>query len=386
MTQRTRRARQSATRASLKQAVMYVSAFACTATRLNSIVHTSGSCSLTPSAAVRHNHITGPFTKGVKRARRSSTSTSTSTSMKRSNNNNSNSGAEDERYEVSRLEVGGVTLYGVSVGAVETCVWVPSMSLAFDSGRCPRGVVRMQHMAVTHGHCDHVHGVPLHAASRSLLHYSPPTYFVPPVIASDVRGLLSAVSRLEGLSETEGPAADVQPLSVDDGTYAPLGKGLFLKAVQTQHSVPSQGYVACRRTTKLKPELVGTNIKKLRKERPDVAVQDVVYVPLIAFTGDTTLRAVADSELLRTARILIVEMTFIDDQRSRQQANDMGHVHIDDVIENAHLFERNQFVVFCHFSARYTRAQIAAALQRLPHALRAKSYALGVDTLAPATH
>jgi ribonuclease Z len=47
------------------------------------------------------------------------------------------------------------------------------------------------------------------------------------------------------------------------------------------------------------------------------------------------------SEVLK-AKLLIMELTFIDDQVSVEDARAKGHMHIADFVANAHLFQVTQ--------------------------------------------
>ena len=90
----------------------------------------------------------------------------------------------------------------------------------------------------------------------------------------------------------------------------------------------------------------------------------------VAFCGDTTIDVLEREEVVRRARVLILEVTFLDDRVSVENARSNGHIHLDEVIERAQLFE-NQAILFTHFSARYTRADIVKILaERLPDSLR----------------
>ena len=47
----------------------------------------------------------------------------------------------------------------------------------------------------------------------------------------------------------------------------------------------------------------------------------------------------------------------------------MGHIHLDEICERAELFE-NEAILLTHFSARYTRHEIASLLEKkLPPSL-----------------
>jgi len=50
----------------------------------------------------------------------------------------------------------------------ETCIVVPRAKVAFDIGRCPQRAVFQQTVLISHGHLDHVGGLPFHVASRSV--------------------------------------------------------------------------------------------------------------------------------------------------------------------------------------------------------------------------
>lgn len=272
-----------------------------------------------------------------------------------------------------KITVAGYDIFGVSVAAVESCVWIPSLSLAFDSGRCPSGVVNMRFMAITHGHCDHVHGLPLHLATRNLQRLPKPIYFVPPAIEDDIRGLVKAVGKLENCN------MDMESVALTPGGEGvEFKKGWIIKSFPTKHSVPSQGYVLLRKKKKLKKEFIGKcgeELARLKKE--GVEIETIITTPEIAYTGDTRIEAIAESEVCRAARILITELTFIDDSSSAEQAARFGHIHLDDILAREEIFRNNEAVVFTHFSARYSEEGILQALSRLPKGLREKSVALG---------
>src|SRR5262249_19094325 len=99
----------------------------------------------------------------------------------------------------------------------------------------------------------------------------------------------------------------------------------------------------------------------------------------VAFPGDTTIEVLEREEAVRKAKLLILEVTFLDDQVPVKKARAHGHVHLDEVVERADLFQ-NEAILFTHFSARYSREEIVEALdRRLPASLKARATALVED-------
>ncbi len=73
---------------------------------------------------------------------------------------------------------------------------------------------------------------------------------------------------------------------------------------------------------------------------------------------------------LQDVRVLILEVTFLDDRVSVEKCRDRGHIHLDEIIERADLF-RNRAILLTHFSARYRAKDIVRILdERLPAHLR----------------
>ena len=265
------------------------------------------------------------------------------------------------------LKLAGTSVRAVSVGGMETCIELPSWKLCFDIGRCPPSAVRWPRVLFTHAHIDHMGGVPFHCATRDLLGQSAPEYVVPGENFAGFNALLDAWRSLD----RSDMACSVVPVA--PGDVVPLGHGREAHVFRAVHRVPAVGYALFAIRKRLKPELVGIPGPELGEmRRQGVAIDDEVRACEVVFCGDTTIDVV-DRELdVRTAKLLILEVTFLDDRVPVEAARHKGHIHLDEVIARADKFE-NDAILMTHFSQRYGRDEIVRILdQRLPAHLRSR--------------
>lgn len=263
------------------------------------------------------------------------------------------------------LELAGVAVQAVSVGGLETCIELPGYGLCFDIGRCPRSAVARETVLFTHAHIDHMGAIVQHAATRDLMGMTPPTYVVPP---STIDGLLAL---FEAWRKLDRSRLNCRIVPLEIGETFPLRRDLVARPFRSLHRVPCQGYTLWRTHRRLRPELAGRSsdeIRALRKGGEEVSI--VEEYPEVSFTGDTLVDVLdRQPELLRT-RLLIIEVTFMDDRVSVAQTRDKGHVHLDEILERADLFE-NEAILMTHLSARYSGDEAQAILdRRLPAHLR----------------
>jgi ribonuclease Z len=139
------------------------------------------------------------------------------------------------------------------------------------------------------------------------------------------------------------------------------------------HRAPCQGYSIWSSHTRLSAEFRGLDQAAIDAARlSGRTITETVDVCEVAFTGDTLIDVVEREEIVRTAKLLIMECTFLDDRVSVADARSTGHVHLDEIAARAPLF-RNEAILLTHFSARYTKDEVVALLDRkLPRDLRAK--------------
>ncbi len=268
---------------------------------------------------------------------------------------------------MERLTLNGLELRALSVGGLETCHWLPRWRVAFDIGRCPLEVVDCRTLLFTHAHMDHLGGIAYHTATRALRRLPPPVYVVPPHCRSDLARLFEA---WRALDRSDMPH-ELVPLG--PGEEYVLPNRLIARPFPSPHSAPCQGYGLWSRKEKLKSEFHGLDGRELaRLRKAGTVLGNTVETPEFVFTGDTRIEVLEEQEVVRRARVLALECTFVDQRVSVDEARAKGHVHLDEIAARAELFQ-NEAILLTHFSARYRAHEIRAALDaKLPPGLRAR--------------
>jgi ribonuclease Z len=263
------------------------------------------------------------------------------------------------------VELAGLQVEGISLGGIETCIQIPEYKLALDIGRCPLEAIQLPTVLISHPHTDHLAGIVSHCATRNLRHMPPPTYVVPAECLEKITELFVLWRQLDG---SKMPC---RLLSLTPGETHTLQQDLQVSSFHAPHPGPAQGYILSSVRRKLRREyldLPGTEIARRRAAGEDLI--ETIVTPEVAYTGDSTFEPVLENEEVRRARRLILEVTFLDDRVSPENARRMGHVHIDEVVEHADLFE-NEALLFVHFSSRYGAEEARDLVERkLPAGLR----------------
>ncbi|NOT30660.1 MAG: hypothetical protein HOP15_09465 [Planctomycetes bacterium] len=268
---------------------------------------------------------------------------------------------------MERIELNGLELRALSVGGLETCHWLPRWRVAFDIGRCPLPVVDCRTVLFTHAHMDHLGGIAYHTATRALRKQPPPRYVVPHHCAADLARLFEVWRALD----RSDMAHTLIPLG--PGEEHRLENGLVARPFRSPHSAPCQGYGLWSKKEKLKPEFHGRSGPELAElRRAGVVLADTLETPEFVFTGDTLIEVLEQEAVVRTARVLVLECTFVDQRVSVAEARAKGHVHLDEIVARAELFQ-NEAILLTHFSARYRAHEIRSSLDaKLPPSLRAR--------------
>ncbi|KAG2488018.1 hypothetical protein HYH03_013453 [Edaphochlamys debaryana] len=272
----------------------------------------------------------------------------------------------------TKISVCGLELEGISISGQETSIIFPRGKCTFDVGRCPQRACFQPVVLLSHTHLDHVGGLPFHVCTRNLLKL-PPTHVVcPKGMGERIRRYVDMAQELQGQ-----PPIPFEITELESGQDFTLPSGFIARPFPTTHLIESQGYVLYSQRRKLRSDLQGRSQEEVRQLRlAGEEVTDLIEVPEIAFTGDTTsLFLDGDSPILADAlraKVLVMEMTFLCDDVTVDEAREKGHMHLADFVGRAHMFQ-NEAIVLIHYSPRYKRTDIVQQLNTmLPPALAAK--------------
>lgn len=247
-------------------------------------------------------------------------------------------------------------IYGESVAGEATCLHIPELDLGFDIGSCPRAILPAKHLAITHGHMDHIGALAYFCSQRRFQGMGTAKIVCDERIAGAIKRMM------EGYVELERQRTPFDLIPLAPGQPLEIKNNILLRGFETEHTCPSFGYTVSERRTKLKPEFHEFPQEKLKelKER-GVEITRSFEIPLVTFTGDTAPGPHLLEESIRKSQILISECTFFEPEH-KERAKVGMHMHLDDVAEWLRICEC-QWMVLTHVSRRtdmqYARDRIA---------------------------
>jgi ribonuclease Z len=250
---------------------------------------------------------------------------------------------------------------GFSRGMFSNWLWHRPLQLLVDAGEGAQlalgtNVFSPSWLAITHGHSDHVLGIPGLIAARKFGKGAvdkPLTVIFP----EGSRGVQAARDLLG--TAYHGVVFPLTWIAASPGTSIPLGKGRRLEAIAVRHTMnePALGYRVIETRRRLKAQYASLTQAEIetaaRNGTRDQLLEETDHV-VFAHSGDAMP---IDPALVMHADLLVHDATFLDEPDRREPI----HATTEEALEVARAAAVKTLVLY-HLSIRYDRP---AALPKL---------------------
>lgn len=229
--------------------------------------------------------------------------------------------------------------------------------LAFDVGRGALALAGAEPIFLTHGHLDHVLGLPFVLSLKSMQGAKPTRIFCPAGSLEDVRRFIDAAEAIERGGYSYELAA------LEPGDQVKVGRDLAVEAFATDHSVPSLGFHLVRDRRKLKEEyreLPALELTQLRGRGAEI--EDRTRELWVTYCGDTGVGVFDLEPRLFESSVLLLECTFFD-EAARDRGREFKHLHLSDIADRAARFH-NRDLVLHHVSRRYEKGEVQSMIEQ----------------------
>lgn len=258
------------------------------------------------------------------------------------------------------IRLADLTVEGFSRAGDATWLRVHPPGLALDAGRGALQLAGSGDVFLTHGHLDHVLGVPFLLSQRTLHRAAATRLYCPREIADDLAAFADAAARLEGTRY------DYQVVPLSPGERVAVGRDLAVEAFEVDHVVPSLGYHLIATKHRLADRYRGLGPDELAALRArGETITEPTEERRLSYCGDTGAGVFERSPEILTSRVLVLECTFLGAEL-RDKGAKFKHLHVEDLAEREAAFE-NEALVLIHLSRRHQLEELEAAVaERLP--------------------
>ena len=252
----------------------------------------------------------------------------------------------------------GIRFLGYSVAGEETVIAAPELNVCFDVGKAPAEILSIDHILLSHGHMDHSAGIAYYFSQRNFVGNDTGCVLVPKAMEAPIRELM----RVWGL--IEGHVSPSRVVGLDPGDVFEVRRGLKVYAFAPNHGVPALGFCVVEQRHKLKPEFAdrtGPELAQLKQQGTEI--QYSVEIPLVAYCGDTAEGDWLQEEIVRRAKVLIIECTFFETDHVRR-ARAGYHMHVRDVARVLQKLDNEHFLL-AHVTRRTAIGEAKQTLAKM---------------------